>query len=48
VDCARKNGCRCLAVATGAHSAKALASAGADAVVPDLTDLTVLESWLAD
>jgi phosphoglycolate phosphatase-like HAD superfamily hydrolase len=48
VDCAQKNGCRCLAVATGAHSVKALASAGADAVVPDLTDLTVLESWLAD
>jgi phosphoglycolate phosphatase len=38
IDCAHANRCRCLAVATGWHSAETLRAAGADAVVPDLTD----------
>jgi phosphoglycolate phosphatase-like HAD superfamily hydrolase len=39
VDCARQNGCRSVAVATGFHSTDDLGRAGADVVVPDLTDL---------
>lgn len=47
VDCARRNGCRCLAVATGKHSMEILEQAGADAVVRDLTDLRPLLQMLA-
>lgn len=39
VDCAKKNGCRSVAVATGWHTAEELHASGADVVVPDLTDL---------
>lgn len=39
VNCARANGCRSLAVATGKYDAAALAAAGADAVAADLSDL---------
>jgi len=47
VDCARKNGCRSVAVATGWHTAEELRASGADVVVPDLTDLPRLldELW---
>jgi len=46
VECAARNGSRCLAVATGTYSAAELADAGADRVVPDLTDPQALLSWL--
>jgi phosphoglycolate phosphatase-like HAD superfamily hydrolase len=39
IDCAQRNGCRCVAVATGRHSAEALATAGADLVLRGLTDI---------
>jgi phosphoglycolate phosphatase len=42
VDCAKKNGCRCVAVATGWYSAEKLRETEADAVVADLTDLCEL------
>ncbi len=38
VRCARVNGCRCIAVATGAFGAPELATIGADWVVQDLRD----------
>ena len=38
VACARANGCRCLAVATGNFPVEALRAAGADVAVEDLTD----------
>jgi phosphoglycolate phosphatase len=47
VDCAHRNGCRCLAVATGRHSRQALIDAGADFVADDLSDLTPLFQLLA-
>lgn len=47
VDCAQRNGCRCVAVATGRHSAEALAAAGADVVLRDLTDLAPVLELLA-
>jgi phosphoglycolate phosphatase-like HAD superfamily hydrolase len=47
VRCAAVNGCRCIAVATGKFSERELASAGADWVVPDLTDTRVLLQMLA-
>ena len=37
--CGRHEGVRTLAVATGRHGMEELAGCGADAVVPDLTDL---------
>jgi phosphoglycolate phosphatase len=46
VACAHANGCRCLAVATGWHSAETLRVAGADAVVPDLSDPSMLLGML--
>ena len=39
VNCARANGCRSLAVATGKYDVATLAAAGADAVAADLSDL---------
>lgn len=39
VDCAHRNGCRCVGVATGWHSADELVAAGADVVLRDLTDI---------
>ncbi len=38
VECARANGCACLAVATGGHSMDELRAAGASRVVADLSD----------
>jgi len=38
VDCARANGFKCLAVATGKYSVEVLLESGADAVVRDLSD----------
>jgi len=46
VDCALKNGCRCLGVGTGAHSVDELLQAGAQRVVADLCDPEPLLSWL--
>jgi phosphoglycolate phosphatase-like HAD superfamily hydrolase len=46
VDCALRNGCRCLAVATGGHSLAELQQTGAQRAVPDLSDPDVLLSWL--
>jgi phosphoglycolate phosphatase-like HAD superfamily hydrolase len=42
VDCAKKNGCRCVAVATGWHTAEQLRETEADAVVDDLRGLCEL------
>jgi phosphoglycolate phosphatase-like HAD superfamily hydrolase len=46
VACARENGCRCFAVATGRYSKAELARAGADAVVDHLGEAGVLLDWL--
>ena len=46
VDCALRNGCRCLGVGTGAHSLEELTRAGAQRVVEDLSDPEPLLSWL--
>jgi phosphoglycolate phosphatase-like HAD superfamily hydrolase len=42
VDCARKNGCRSIAVATGRHTVEQLRATDADEVVRDLADLCAL------
>ncbi len=42
IDCAKKNGCRSIAVATGWHTVEQLEAAGADLVVRDLTALMPL------
>ncbi|HEX4339591.1 MAG TPA: HAD family hydrolase [Polyangiaceae bacterium] len=42
VDCAQKNGCRSIAVATGWHDFDELSRTGADEVVRDLSDLVAL------
>ena len=39
IDCAKKNGCRAIAVATGRHTVEQLQGGGADLVLPDLTGL---------
>lgn len=46
VRCAKDTGCRALAVATGHHDADTLREAGADLVVDDLTDTTMLLNWM--
>ncbi|HEY6728086.1 MAG TPA: HAD family hydrolase [Polyangiaceae bacterium] len=46
VECAKVNGCRVLAVATGTNSRRELALAGADVVVDDLKDPTPLFSLI--
>jgi phosphoglycolate phosphatase len=46
VECAVKNGCRCLGVATGMYGEAALHDAGAHRVVPDLRDPDALLSLL--
>lgn len=48
VACARANGCRSLAVATGWCSAEELGEAGAGRVVGDLTDLDDIASWILE
>jgi phosphoglycolate phosphatase-like HAD superfamily hydrolase len=45
VDAAQRNGCRVVAVATGRSPADVLREAGAETVLPDLSDLrAVLEA----
>jgi phosphoglycolate phosphatase len=39
IDCAKKNGCRSIAVATGWHTVEQLEAGGADVVLRDLTAL---------
>jgi phosphoglycolate phosphatase len=46
VECAREFGCRMLAVATGAFDVRTLSAAGADKVVPKLTDAAGLADWI--
>jgi len=46
VEVARTHGARALAVATGHHKAEALAAAGADLVVQDLSETERLLEWL--
>jgi phosphoglycolate phosphatase len=47
IDCAKKNGCRVLAVATGEHSHEELSAHGADRVVRTLEDPAALEMLIA-
>ncbi|MCC6679196.1 MAG: HAD family hydrolase [Phycisphaerales bacterium] len=46
VECAKRNGARCLAVATGSYSAEQLSTAGADRVVIDMSDVDDVVGWL--
>ncbi|WP_329453419.1 haloacid dehalogenase-like hydrolase (plasmid) [Streptomyces sp. NBC_01724] len=46
VEAARTGGARCVAVASGIHSADELRSSGADFVLPDLTDAVGLVAYL--
>jgi phosphoglycolate phosphatase len=46
VECARINGCRCLAVATGIVPIEDLEKAGADLVQTDLTDTETIMRWI--
>ncbi|HEU5074887.1 MAG TPA: HAD hydrolase-like protein, partial [Polyangiaceae bacterium] len=48
VECAKVNGCRVLAVATGATSKDELLQAGADIVVDDLADPAPLFTLIDD
>lgn len=48
VESAQEAGCRSLAVATGNYSADVLQAAGADVVLPDLTDPAPLWAMLED
>jgi phosphoglycolate phosphatase len=46
VQCAKANGCACVAVATGNYAGEVLQAAGADAVLPNLTDPAPLWAML--
>lgn len=46
VSCAKAHGCRSLAVATGRSTTEDLTKAGADLVMPDLSDTRAVLSWL--
>ena len=46
IDCARANGCRSLAVATGVCTADELAAHEPDLLVDDLSDTTLILAWL--
>ena len=48
IHCARVNGARALAVATGRHSVEELREHGADAVFEDLSDTSRVVRVLAD
>lgn len=48
VRCALANGCRSLAVSTGAFDAAALAAAGAHRALPDLSNVDDVLSWMFD
>lgn len=46
VSCARANGCRCIAVATGRFGLDELRAAGADVALPNLADSTTIWRFL--
>lgn len=46
IDCARANGCRCLAVVTGVGSAAELAALEPDLLVDDLSDTSSILAWM--
>lgn len=46
IRCAKVNGLRALAVATGMFTVEALRQAGADLVLPDLSDAAAAADWL--
>ena len=46
IDCARANGCRCLAVSTGMCTADELAAHEPDLLVDDLSDTSSILAWL--
>ncbi len=46
IDCARANGCRSLAVATGVCSADELAAHAPDLLVADLSDTSSILAWI--
>ena len=46
IDCARFNGCRSLAVATGAFTRDSLAADGADLAVESLADTRAMLDWI--
>ena len=46
IDCARANGCRCLAVATGVCTAAELAAQEPDLLVDDLSDTSSILAWI--
>ncbi len=46
IDCARANGCRCLAVATGVGTADELAAHEPDLLVDDLSDTSSILAWV--
>lgn len=46
VHCGKANGCRVLAVCTGGIDRSVLIEAGADLVVDDLSDVTMLVDWI--
>jgi phosphoglycolate phosphatase-like HAD superfamily hydrolase len=46
VECATRHGAACIAVATGPYSADVLQEAGADLVLPDLTDAERILQWI--
>jgi phosphoglycolate phosphatase len=48
IDCARANGCRCLAVATGRHPREELEADRPDRVVADLSDTDAILRWILD
>lgn len=48
VTCAHVHGSRSIAVATGPYSVEELEEAGADLVVPDLSDAALIGGWLRD
>lgn len=48
VSCAHANGCLCLAVATGLYKVTDLQQAGADVVVPDLSDPSPLYQMISN
>jgi phosphoglycolate phosphatase-like HAD superfamily hydrolase len=46
IDCARAQGCRCLAVATGTYSRRELAEHEPDLLVDDLTETGAILDWI--
>ncbi|MCP4756822.1 MAG: HAD hydrolase-like protein [Proteobacteria bacterium] len=46
IDCAKANGCRCLAVTTGRFSRRILEKAGADLVLDNLTQTNEVVNWI--